>query len=128
MVVAALIGIWFYRTSKMNGLNAILWAVLGVASYFVGKVIAGVFIGIISPEMIDETMKLTLIGLVAGIVAVLITYWLMQMAASKKKNEKHSLMTNYWMIQRICVIRLSPPTKFTMRFNTDSSQLKRLTT
>ena len=82
------IGSFFYKYAQKNDLNKILWPIIGLGSYFLAQAIAGVIIGISSPNMLDDTATITIIGLVTGFVGVLISGGIMYAVANKKSQEK----------------------------------------
>jgi uncharacterized membrane protein (DUF106 family) len=56
--IAILIGIGsiFFKKAKAHELNRILWSIIGVGSYFVSQLIAGVIIGLFSSELLDNRL------------------------------------------------------------------------
>ncbi len=99
MILAAIIGVLFYRAAVQHELNKALWVIIGVLSYFAGQFIAGFAIGMVSPGLLDDTVSMIIVGLISGIVAVGIAYWIMVNTAKKnviqKEKEKKDLIDNF---------------------------------
>jgi len=92
MILAAIIGFLFYRAAEKKNLKPWLWAILGAGSYFGGQFFAGIIIGLTNPEMLEEdNFSLLGIALVAGLVAVGITYLVMESVGKNNKTKKESV-------------------------------------
>lgn len=91
MIIVALIGFGFYSAAKSRGMNTILWTILGIASYFLGQVIAGFFIGFTNPQMLNDDLSLTVVGLISGLVAVLLTFLIMVSVNNQKNRLKDKI-------------------------------------
>lgn len=99
MILAAIIGVLFYRGAVQHEVNKVLWLFIGVFAFFAGQFIAGFVIGLVSPGLLDDFMTLLVVGLVSGVAAAGIAYWIMLNTAKKnaiqKENEKKNLIDNF---------------------------------
>lgn len=86
MIILIIIGIAFWRMAQAKELNAILWTVIAVASYFVAQLLAGFCIGLLNPYLLDNYGVVFVIGLSSGLFGVLLV-WLAMNAAAKKNAE-----------------------------------------
>lgn len=85
------IGKWFNKTAKNNNLNATLWTIIGVASYFAGAFLMRVIVALTSPELLDQTLLLSLFGIVSGVIGAAIAYAFINSAIKRKKDQlEHS--------------------------------------
>lgn len=91
MIIVALIGFGFYSAAKNRGMNAILWTILGIGSYFLGQLIAGFIIGFTNPGMLENELSLTMIGLFSGLGAVLVTFLIMVSVDNQKNRLKNKI-------------------------------------
>lgn len=91
MIIVALIGFGFYRAAKSRGMHAILWTILGIASYFLGQVIAGFYIGFTNPQMLNDDLSITVAGLFSGLGAVLLTFLIMVGVDNQKNRLKEKI-------------------------------------
>lgn len=99
MILAAIIGVLFYRGAVQHDLNKVLWLFIGVFAFFAGQFIAGFVTEIVSPGLLDDFMSLLIVGLISGLVAAGIAYWIMLNTAKKnaiqKEEEKKNLIDNF---------------------------------
>lgn len=99
MILAAIIGVLFYRAAVQHELNKALWVIIGILSYFAGQFIAGFIIGIVSPGLLDDKLSIIVVGLISGIIAVGVTYWMLLNTAKKnviqKEKEQKDLIDNF---------------------------------
>lgn len=82
-IILALTGSLFYRTATKLGLNKVLWAIVGILSYFITQFITGLVTGLLFPDLLVDRGSLILIGLVSGVVGVALTYVVMLRVAKK---------------------------------------------
>ena len=87
MIVLLIIGVVFYNYANRNNINKGAWVLVGLASYFVPQLIAGVVIGISNPQMLNERGALTIIGIAVGAVGAIIGYQIMVNYAKKEKQK-----------------------------------------
>lgn len=77
----------FYNLAKNNGLTAWVWAVLAIVGYLGGAFIVGLIIGLVAPELLEDQIILTLLGLAAGGIGILIIYLILRMKIKQKESE-----------------------------------------
>lgn len=77
----------FFQLAKNNGLTPWIWAVLAFVGFFGGAFIAGIIIGILSPNMINDKVTITIWALGAGILGILLIYLILKLQIKKKQNE-----------------------------------------
>lgn len=85
MIVLIIIGVLFYNYANSNNINKVLWVIVGLLSYFVPQLIVGVIIGLIAPQMVNDTVSLTIIGIAVGIIGAIIAYQVMVSYSKKEK-------------------------------------------
>jgi fructose-specific phosphotransferase system IIC component len=91
MIIVALIGYGFYSAAKRRAMNTILWTILGIGSYFFGQVIAGFIIGFTNPQMVNDELSLTVIGLISGLAGVFVTFLIMVSVDNQKNRLKNKI-------------------------------------
>ncbi|CAG5077109.1 hypothetical protein [Parvicella tangerina] len=85
LVIGAAVG--FFKLAQNNGLTAWVWALLAVVGYLGGAFVVGLLIGLFAPEMLNDRLSLTLLGLVSGGIGILIVYLLLKLQIKRKENE-----------------------------------------
>ena len=60
---------------------------LTVVGYLGGAFTAGLFVGIFAPETLDDRIVLTILGLVAGGIGILIVYLFLRLQINRKSQE-----------------------------------------
>ncbi len=85
LVAGAAVG--FFKLAKDNGLIAWVWALLAVIGYFAGAFIAGLFVGLLAPHLLNDQLTITLLGLAAGALGILIVYLILRAQIKRKNNE-----------------------------------------
>jgi hypothetical protein len=88
------VGKWFHKTAKNNNLSPTLWVIVAIGSYIIGAIIAVALTVIYSPELIDMTLIPSLIGIVGGVIATLISYALFQNVIKAKNKEKDTFSSD----------------------------------
>ena len=86
MILIIVVGAYFFNYAKRNNMNKILWAILGIASYFIGQVVAGAIIGLTAPDLLQEDITIMFIGVLAGGLTTYLTYLLMVKESKKKQD------------------------------------------
>ncbi len=76
------------RAAENKGLHKILWGILAFVSFFLAQFIAGLFVGIFSPNLLEDETSLTILGLLSGIAGFVIVWLLMFYIAKRKKAMK----------------------------------------
>lgn len=94
MVVLIVVAIAFYQAAKARGLQAILWAVVGGASYFAGQFLGVFVMGIIDINMLDDQWAIIGVGIFSGLVGVGIAYYALTQAANKVKSKQSTEKDN----------------------------------
>ena len=78
------IGSGFYKSAKKKGLNAGLYAFLSIVFWFGPQLIAGLILGVVYPEIMDDIGLLLIVGLGSSVIGIIILAIIMNNAAKKK--------------------------------------------
>jgi len=89
MILIVIIAVLFYRAAGKRNLSPWLWTILGAGSYFVGQFMAGIILGLTnSAVLMGDDLQLIGVALIAGLIAITITYFIMEAVAKNKKQKK----------------------------------------
>lgn len=77
----------FYNLAKNSGLTAWVWAVMAIVGYLGGAFIVGLIIGLVAPDLLNDQIILTLLGLAAGGIGILVVYIILKNRINQKENE-----------------------------------------
>ena len=80
----------FFQLAKNNGLTPWIWSVLAFVGYFGGAFAAVLLIGLFAPDMIYDQVMLTILGLVAGGLGILVVYLILKLQIKKKDGQSSS--------------------------------------
>lgn len=85
--IAILVGIasLFVNFAKANDLNKWLWGVMSIVSFYAAQFLAGIFIGILAPDLLYSQGALIGISLLSGALGVGIAFFIMKNSAKKVK-------------------------------------------
>ncbi len=68
----------FARLAHDKDRNRYVWGAIGVVSYFVAQLIAGMVIGLTKPELLQNRGSLSIISIVAGLIGVGIAFFILK--------------------------------------------------
>ena len=80
------IGTSFSKLAFDKNLNRYVWGTIGIASYFITQLIAGLIIGVTNPELLSDRGSVTIIGLITGFMGVGIAYFILHRMPVKQEN------------------------------------------
>lgn len=94
MIIAIIIGIWFFRLAKEAELNKGLWAAIGVLSFILGQFVLAFILALIVPELFDGMGVEIVVGIIGGALGVGVAYYILHNAikAAPKKMSKSELI------------------------------------
>ncbi len=96
MILAIVIGVWFFKLAKYAGLNKGLWAAIGVLAFILGQFFLTYILALIVPQIFDGMMVEMLVGIAGGVLGVVISYIALQNAIKNKpkRSEDSGLIDN----------------------------------
>lgn len=68
----------FARLAHDKNRNRYLWGTIGVVSYFLTQIIVGIVIGLINPELLQETVFINITGVACGFMGIGIAYYILK--------------------------------------------------
>jgi ABC-type uncharacterized transport system permease subunit len=92
------IALTFSNLAYSKNLNRYVWGFIGVISYYVAQLLAGIFIAFFSKNLKKDQEALFIIGILAGCLGVGIAYFILQKmpdAEVTKHNRKDLLDSNF---------------------------------
>lgn len=75
---------YFNRYAKDHQLSAVLWTIMPIVSYILGALIGGVIVAVLAPDVLENTVMLSVIGLPAGTLGIFVCYLIMRSQAKSK--------------------------------------------
>ena len=84
MIIAIIIGFWFFRLAKEAGLSKGLWAAIGVLSFILGQFFLAFLLLLIVPELFDGLGGELIIGIIGGAIGVGVSYYVLQNTIKNK--------------------------------------------
>lgn len=87
----------FYKLGEANGRKGWIYALLSVVIWFGAQFIAGIFIGLLAPEMLNEQFTIIILGLASSAAGVGIFYLLLKQHFNKNpkdKNQREDILDN----------------------------------
>jgi predicted Na+-dependent transporter len=67
----------FSRKAFDKNRNRYVWGTIGVVSYFLLQILAGIVIALVKPEWLDEQVIVTVAGLITGFAGVGAAYYIL---------------------------------------------------
>jgi peptidoglycan/LPS O-acetylase OafA/YrhL len=98
IVILVSIALTFSKLAHSKNLNRYLWGFIGVISYYIAQLLAGVFIAIFSKDLKNNQEAILVIGVLAGLLGVGIAYFILQKMPDSeeiKHNRKDLLDSNF---------------------------------
>ena len=94
MIIAIIIGVWFFRLAKEAELNKALWAAVGVLSFILGQFVLAFILALFMPELFDGMGAEIIVGIIGGAIGVGVSYYILQNAikSAPKKMSKSELI------------------------------------
>jgi peptidoglycan/LPS O-acetylase OafA/YrhL len=98
IVLLVSIALTFSNLAHSKNLNRYVWGFIGVISYYVAQLLAGIFIAFFSKNLKTNQEALFIIGILAGCLGVGIAYFTLQKmpdAEDTRHNRKDLLDSNF---------------------------------
>ena len=67
----------FSRKAHDKNRNRYLWGTIGIVSYFLLQVLAGIIMALIDPKLLENQVIVTIAGLVTGFAGVGLAYYIL---------------------------------------------------
>jgi uncharacterized membrane protein YfcA len=87
----------FSRKAYDKDRNRYVWAAIGVVSYFLLQILAGVVIALVKPEWLDKQAIVSVVGLITGFMGVGVAYYILENLpdATEKETENSDLLDDF---------------------------------
>jgi hypothetical protein len=72
-----------YKLAKNNGLVGWVWGLLTVAGYLGGAFVVGIILFMVAPNLLDDRLVLSLLGIGAGGLGILVVYLLLRLRINR---------------------------------------------
>jgi peptidoglycan/LPS O-acetylase OafA/YrhL len=98
IIILVSIALTFSNLAHSKNLNRYLWGFIGVISYYIAQLLAGIFIAFFSSNLKNDQEALFIIGILAGCLGVGIAYFTLQKmpnAEEIRHNRKDLLDSNF---------------------------------
>ncbi len=68
----------FAQLAHDKNRNSYLWGAIGVASFYLTQVIIGVIMAIVNPELLEDNLTTSAVGVICGFLGVFVTYYVLK--------------------------------------------------
>jgi Na+/proline symporter len=98
IIILVSIALTFSNLAHSKNLNRYLWGFIGIISYYIAQLLAGVLIVLFSKDLKNNHEAMSVIGILAGLLGVAIAYFILHKmpdAEEIRHNRKDLLDSNF---------------------------------
>lgn len=98
LIILVSIATTFSNLAHLKNLNRYLWGFIGVISYYLAQLLAGISIAIFSKDLKNNHEAMMIIGILAGLLGIGLAYFTLQKmpdAEEIRHNQKDLLDSNF---------------------------------